>query len=366
MYASLAYARLALEGARVSWKFDAEDRKLKGVFAAVWVTAEEIGGKVVQEYAVTGTATVMLPSAVTAMEQIVVHVVRFGDILKVSTPEKHAYVGVAARDDVGQPAPEIARTLADCKKKSCVPAERLPTPGAQKVSLIMLDTENSPVSAVEEAWLQVPEYIAELQVDESAQEPPTATPMLPSTLTEMLHIMAHPGVVEIWNVFACELHAYMGVVTRVAALVGHPEPPYPRSWLPTCENRSRLPAGIVPTPLTVKTLFVSPPLTLKVLLAETPVTLKAALVHSAMSEVQYVVEPLEEARAPQGCATAAPRGQYVFVELQGLPPVADPASHDWAEGHNACAAKGVVLEAHTKPGAQRGPAVAVALPGAKQ
>ena len=110
------------------------------------------------------------------------------------------------------------------------------------------------------------------------------------------------------------------------------------------------------------------PFTKKVLLAEglveILVTANEVVAHAATMELQE--GPVEKANSPQESASLAPIGQYVFAPEQIAPEVPVPAAHVVPAGQRACAVKGVVGAAHKKPGAQRGAAVALPLPGAKQ
>jgi len=117
---------------------------------------------------------------------------------------------------------------------------------------------------------------------------------------------------------------------------------------------------MVPAPATKKVL-------LAVGLVDSRVTAKEAVVHDATFELQNVApEPGEKARAPHALASTAPSGQYVFVALQVAPVAPTPPAQAVPAGQRACAAKGALCVAHAKPGAHRGPAVALPLPGAKQ
>jgi hypothetical protein len=67
-----------------------------------------------------------------------------------------------------------------------------------------------------------------------AGQPDPDTVSVPRVVTLMAHIVVHAVALgEIWNVFAPGLHTYVGTVTSVAAVVGHPVPVIGRV-LPTC------------------------------------------------------------------------------------------------------------------------------------
>jgi len=87
---------------------------------------------------------------------------------------------------------------------------------------------------------------------------PVATVMAPRVLTVTAHVVAQlVALGEIRNVFDDGVHTNVGVVTRVAASVGHPAPVIERA-LPDCEKKSRVPAVCGGIPVAVKALLEMP------------------------------------------------------------------------------------------------------------